>query len=161
MRHIDSAHNGEARVPLRTSLLPKFVDWPATPGEFEATITPHSTTSNSLDTGESTQLDELFKERAAIREFDGKLSRADAELLAARDCGRGLYNQRRGFDDGNGDTAQDCDNPRRRIGLLQLQHTARTEEILVGGSHASVSANGKVSATNCETMRIARSCNRW
>ncbi len=30
--------------------------------------------------------DELFEERAAIREFDGKLSRLDAELLAARDC---------------------------------------------------------------------------
>ena len=32
--------------------------------------------------------DELFDERAAIREFDGKLNRIDAELLAARDCGR-------------------------------------------------------------------------
>ena len=32
--------------------------------------------------------DELFDERAAVREFDGGLSRADAELLAARDCGR-------------------------------------------------------------------------
>ena len=32
--------------------------------------------------------DGLFEERAAIREFDGKLSRIDAELLAARDCGR-------------------------------------------------------------------------
>lgn len=31
---------------------------------------------------------EFFEERAAIREFDGKLDRADAELLAARDCGR-------------------------------------------------------------------------
>ena len=30
---------------------------------------------------------EVFDERAAIREFDGKLSRIDAELLAARDCG--------------------------------------------------------------------------
>ena len=29
--------------------------------------------------------DELFEERAAIREFDGKLSRDDAEYLAARD----------------------------------------------------------------------------
>ena len=32
--------------------------------------------------------DELFEERAAIRQFDGKLSRIDAELLAAHDCGR-------------------------------------------------------------------------
>ena len=32
--------------------------------------------------------DGLFEERAAIREFDGKLSRIDAELLAAHDCGR-------------------------------------------------------------------------
>lgn len=32
--------------------------------------------------------DELFEERAAIRQYDGGLSRADAELLAARDCGR-------------------------------------------------------------------------
>jgi hypothetical protein len=32
--------------------------------------------------------DELFEERAAIREFDGTFSRADAEILAARDCGR-------------------------------------------------------------------------
>ena len=32
--------------------------------------------------------DEFFDERAAIREFDGKLSRIDAELLAAHDCGR-------------------------------------------------------------------------
>ena len=32
--------------------------------------------------------DEFFDERAAIRKFDGKLSRADAEILAARDCGR-------------------------------------------------------------------------
>ena len=32
--------------------------------------------------------DELFDERAAIRQFDGKLSRIDAELLAAHDCGR-------------------------------------------------------------------------
>ena len=32
--------------------------------------------------------DEFFEERAAIREFDGKLSRIDAELLAAHDCKR-------------------------------------------------------------------------
>ena len=32
--------------------------------------------------------DEFFDERAAVREFDAKLDRADAELLAARDCGR-------------------------------------------------------------------------
>ena len=30
-------------------------------------------------------LAELFEERSAIREYDGKLSRADAECLAARD----------------------------------------------------------------------------
>ena len=30
-------------------------------------------------------LAELFEERAAIRQYDGKLSRADAECLAARD----------------------------------------------------------------------------
>ncbi len=32
--------------------------------------------------------DELFEERAAIREFDGGLPRADAERLAAHDCKR-------------------------------------------------------------------------
>ena len=32
--------------------------------------------------------DKFFDERAAIRQFDGKLSRIDAELLAARDCKR-------------------------------------------------------------------------
>ncbi len=32
--------------------------------------------------------DEFYDERAAIREFDGKLSRIDAELLAAHDCKR-------------------------------------------------------------------------
>ncbi len=32
--------------------------------------------------------DEFFGERAAIRQFDGKLSRIDAELLAAHDCKR-------------------------------------------------------------------------
>lgn len=32
--------------------------------------------------------DEFYDERAAIRQFDGKLSRLDAELLAAHDCGR-------------------------------------------------------------------------
>lgn len=32
--------------------------------------------------------DEFLEERAAIREYDGKLCRADAEYLAARDCGR-------------------------------------------------------------------------
>jgi len=32
--------------------------------------------------------DEFFDERAAIRQFDGKLSRIDAELLAAHDCKR-------------------------------------------------------------------------
>ena len=32
--------------------------------------------------------DEFYEERAAIREFDGKLSRIDAELLAAHDCKR-------------------------------------------------------------------------
>ena len=31
---------------------------------------------------------EFFEERAAVREFDAKFDRADAELLAARDCGR-------------------------------------------------------------------------
>lgn len=35
------------------------------------------------------QLDEFLEERAGIREFDGGLSRADAEYLAARDCSRG------------------------------------------------------------------------
>ena len=30
-------------------------------------------------------IDELFEERAAIREYDGKLSRIDAEYLATRD----------------------------------------------------------------------------
>jgi len=34
--------------------------------------------------------DEFMEERAAIREFDGGLSRGDAEYLAARDCARGL-----------------------------------------------------------------------
>ena len=32
--------------------------------------------------------DEFLEERAAIREFDGQLSRIDAERLAAHDCGR-------------------------------------------------------------------------
>ena len=32
--------------------------------------------------------DELFEERAAIREFDGKPNRIDAERLAVHDCKR-------------------------------------------------------------------------
>ena len=32
--------------------------------------------------------DEFFEERAAIRQFDGKLSQIGAELLAAHDCKR-------------------------------------------------------------------------
>lgn len=85
MTHVDKAHNGEARVPLRTNLIPKFIEWPAVPPDFAQNISPHTTTIDCLDTGESTQRDELFEERAAIREFDGKLNRIDAELLAAHD----------------------------------------------------------------------------
>ena len=39
--------------------------------------------------------DELFQERAAIREFDAKLYRADAEILARYDLGLLLYPEAR------------------------------------------------------------------
>ncbi len=88
MTHVDKAHNGVARVPLRTNLIPKLVKWPAAPVEFVPTISPHTKDRDLRGTEESAQLDELFEERAAIREFDGKLNRIDAELLAAHDCKR-------------------------------------------------------------------------
>ena len=66
------ARNGVGRGPSRTSLIPKLVEWPTT----AADPTP---ASDPID------INELFEERSAIREFDGLLSRADAECLAARD----------------------------------------------------------------------------
>ena len=37
--------------------------------------------------------DELFQERAAIREFDANLPRADAEILARNDLASSLYSE--------------------------------------------------------------------
>ena len=69
--------NGVVRGLSRTSLIPKLVDWPTTAADPTPAL---------ADPGND---DSLFQERAAIREFDGGLSRADAEYLAARDCARG------------------------------------------------------------------------
>ena len=66
------ARNGVGRGLTRTGLIPKLVDWPTVSADPTPTPDDHT-------------LDELFEERAAIRQFDGKLSRIDAEILAARD----------------------------------------------------------------------------
>lgn len=51
---------------------------------------------NYCVTGNSRTVDdELFQERAAIREFDAKLYRADAEILARYDLGLLLYPEAR------------------------------------------------------------------
>lgn len=61
--------NGVGRGPVRTSLIPKLVEWPVLLVQID-TLTPD---------------DELYEERAAIREYDGGLSRTDAEMLARHD----------------------------------------------------------------------------
>ena len=76
MTFCDIWRNGVARVPLRTSLIPQVVEWPTVPDD--------------------PAIDELFQERAAIREFDGGLSRADAEILADHDGDEVSHTDRRG-----------------------------------------------------------------
>lgn len=71
MTDIDKAHNGVGRGPTRPSLVPRIVTWPT---EDDAPAT-----------------DELFEERAAIREYDGKMCRADAEILARHDLAAELF----------------------------------------------------------------------
>ena len=73
MEYIRKRCNGVGRGPVRTSLIPRLVEWPVLPAQID-TLTPD---------------DELFEERAAIREFDGGLSRADAEMLARHDLADG------------------------------------------------------------------------
>ncbi len=77
MEYMFKGHNGVGRGPVRTSLIPKLVEWPVVPVQID---TP-------------TADDELFEERSAIREFDGGLSRDDAEILARHDTtdGRGEF----------------------------------------------------------------------
>lgn len=69
MEYIRKRCNGVGRGPVRTSLIPKLVKWPVLPVQID---TP-------------TADDELFQERAAIRQYDAKLSRTDAEMLARHD----------------------------------------------------------------------------
>jgi hypothetical protein len=57
-----------------------------------ARFVPGHRTPPQPDSDAST-LDEEFEERAAIREFDGKLSRADAEILARNDIRRAREEQ--------------------------------------------------------------------
>lgn len=78
MTHIDKARNGVGCGLSRTSLIPKLVEWPVVPVQ--------GATQNDSPTD-----DELFDERAAIREFDAKLSREDAEILARRDLAAELF----------------------------------------------------------------------
>ena len=73
MTNYKMGRNGVTRVPPGTNLIPEFVEWPMTAADSTPALD---------DPGDD---DSLFEERAAIREFDAKLSRMDAEYLAARD----------------------------------------------------------------------------
>ena len=72
MAHVSKGRKGVGRGPTRPSLIPKLVEWPVVPVQGATQI-------------DSPTDDELFQERAAIREFDGGLSREDAEILARHD----------------------------------------------------------------------------
>ena len=78
MVHIDITRNGVGRGPTRTNLIPKLVEWPVVPVQGATQI-------------DSTTADELFDERAAVRQFDAKLSREDAEILARHDLAAGRW----------------------------------------------------------------------
>ena len=78
MPDIDKARNGVGRGPTRTSLIPKLVEWPVVPVQGATQI-------------DSPTDDELFEERVAIRQFDAKLSREDAEILARHDLAAELF----------------------------------------------------------------------
>lgn len=60
MTHMSKSANGVARVSSRVFPSPQLVEWPK-PANYE------------------------FEERAAILEFDGELSRDDAEIFARRE----------------------------------------------------------------------------
>ena len=70
--------NGVGRGPVRTKLIPRLVEWPVVPIQGATQI-------------DSPTDDKLFEERAAIREFDAKLSREDAEILARHDLAAGRW----------------------------------------------------------------------
>lgn len=70
--------NGVARVPLRAAPTPQLIEWPSvapqTCGRTEPSGWPNDPVAR-----------EMFEERAAILEFDGGLSRDDAEIFARRE----------------------------------------------------------------------------
>ena len=78
MAYMCKRPNGVGCGPMRPSLIPRLVEWPVLPVQGATQI-------------DSPTDDKLFEERAAIREFDAKLSREDAEVLARHDLAAGRW----------------------------------------------------------------------